>query len=119
MFTWEGVTQYISEEAVRQTLAFVGRSAPGSMIVFTYVLKSIVERRSDIPGADHLMDVVAKHAPWVFGLAPSSVPDFLKPFHLALIADVGNVDYQERYLKPVERDLAVFEGERIVQAIVD
>jgi methyltransferase (TIGR00027 family) len=118
MFVWEGVTQYISEEAVRQTLAFVGRSAPGSIIVFTYVLKTIIERRSDIPGADHLMDVVAKHAPWVFGLTPSSVPDFLKPFHLALIADVGNVDYQERYLQPVGRDLAVFEGERIVHAIV-
>ena len=119
LFIWEGVTQYVSEEAVRQTLAFVGESAPGSIIVFTYVLKDIIERRSDIPGADHLMDVVAKHAPWVFGLAPSRVPDFLQPFHLALIADVGNVDYQERYLKPVERNLAVFEGERIVQAMVD
>ena len=118
MFIWEGVTQYVSEEAVRQTLGFVGKSAPGSIIVFTYVLKDIIERRSDIPGADHLMDVVAKHAPWVFGLDPSSVPHFLKPFHLAQIADVGSVDYQEKYLKPLERDLAVFEGERIVHAIV-
>jgi methyltransferase (TIGR00027 family) len=118
VFIWEGVTQYISEEAVRQTLAFVGKSAPGSIVVFTYVLKSIIERRSDIPGAAHMMDVVAEQAPWVFGLEPSGVPDFLKPFHLALIADVGNVDYQEKYLKPLKRPLTVSEGERIVQAIV-
>jgi methyltransferase (TIGR00027 family) len=119
VFIWEGVTQYISEEAIRQTLTFVGKSAPGSIIVFTYVLKSIIERRSDIPGADKMMDVVAKYAPWVFGLEPSDVLEFLKSFHLALIADVGNADYQEKYLKPVERNLVVFEGERTVHATVN
>lgn len=118
IFVWEGVTQYISEEAVRQTLAFVGRSAPGSILVFTYVLKSIIERRSNIPNANHLMDVAAKQSPWIFGIEPSGIQDFLKPYHLALIADVGNVDYQEKYLKPMERNLVIFEGERIAQAIV-
>lgn len=116
MFIWEGVTQYITEEAVRRTLSFVGKSAPGSIIVCTYVLKSIIDRRSDIPDADKMMDVVAKNAPWIFGLEPASIPAFLKPYHLALIADVGNADYQEKYLKPLGRNLVVFEGERIVLA---
>ena len=118
VFIWEGVTQYISEEAVRQTLTFVGKSASGSIIVFTYVLKSIIERRSDIPGADHMMDLVAKQAPWIFGLEPSEVPDFLRTFHLDLIEDVGNADYQERYLQSLKRDLVVSEGERIARASV-
>ena len=118
-FIWEGVTQYISEEAVRQTLSFVGKSAPGSMILFTYVLKSIIERRSDIPGAAKMMDTVAKNnAPWIFGLEPATVQAFLKPFHLSLVADVGNADYQKEYLQPLKRNLTVFEGERIVQATV-
>ncbi len=52
VFIWEGVTQYISEAAVHKTLAFIGKSAPGTVVVFTYVLKSIIERRSNIPGAD-------------------------------------------------------------------
>jgi methyltransferase (TIGR00027 family) len=119
IFVWEGVTQYISEEAVRQTLAFVGKSASGSIIVLTYVLKSIIERRSDIPGAGHLMDTVAKQSPWIFGVEPSDISDFLKPYHLSLIEVVGSADYQEKYLKPVERNLVVFEGERIVRAAVD
>jgi methyltransferase (TIGR00027 family) len=118
IFIWEGVTQYISEEAVRQTLAFVGKSAPGSIIVFTYVLKSIIERHSDIPGANHMMDVVARQSPWVFGLEPSGIQDFLKPYGLTVIAEVGNSDYQEKYLKPVERNLVVFEGERIIHAAI-
>jgi methyltransferase (TIGR00027 family) len=119
VFVWEGVTQYISEEAVRRTLAFVGNSAPGSVLMFTYVLKSVLERRSGIPGADRLMDVVAKNnAPWLFGLESSDLPSFLKPFHLSLTADVGNADYQTSYLEPLERNLVVSECERVVQAAV-
>jgi methyltransferase (TIGR00027 family) len=118
-FIWEGVTQYILEEAVRRTLAFVGRSASGSVIVFTYVLKSIIERRSNIPDANHMMDVVARQSPWVFGMEPSGVAEFLKPYHLTLVANVGNADYQEEYLRPLERSLVVFEGERTAQAIVN
>ncbi len=118
VFIWEGVTQYISEEAVRRTLAYVGTCAPGSSIVFTYVLKSIIERRSNIPNADKMMDTVAKQSPWVFGLEPSEMQAYLQPFHLALLADVGNADYQEKYLKPLGRTMTVFEGERIVHAAI-
>jgi O-methyltransferase involved in polyketide biosynthesis len=63
-------------------------------------------------------DAVAKDSPWIFGLGPSSLSEFLKTFHLVLIADVGNADYQEKYLKPIGRKLVVSEGERIVQAVV-
>jgi methyltransferase (TIGR00027 family) len=119
MFVWEGVTQYLSEQAVRRTLAFVGTSAPGSILVFTYVLQSIIERRSDLPGAEKLMEVVAKRgSAWMFGLEPSRVASYLSPFHLSLIADVGNAEYQTRYLGPLERKLVVSECERIAQATV-
>jgi methyltransferase (TIGR00027 family) len=117
VFVWEGVTQYIKEEAVRQTLRFIGECAPGSIVVFTYVLKSVIERRSAIQGADRMLDVVAKQAPWVFGLEPSGLAGFLRPFHLVLTADVGEADHQ-KYLKPANRSLVVFQGERIAQAIV-
>jgi len=119
LFVWEGVTQYIPQEAVCRTLAFFGKSALGSILIFTYVLKSIIERCSNIPGADKMMDYAAKNNyPWIFGLEPSNVPSFLKPFHLNLMADVGNADYQARYLKPLGRTLFVSEAERIVQATV-
>jgi methyltransferase (TIGR00027 family) len=116
IFIWEGVTQYITADAVRRTLAFVGKSAPGSLIVFTYVLKSVIERRSQIPGADRMLDTVAKNAPWIFGLEPAEIASFLAPFHLALIADVGSADYQAQYLQPLGRSLVVSEIERIVHA---
>lgn len=119
IFVWEGVTQYLAEEAVRRTLAFVGTSAPGSMLVFTYVLKSFIDRRSDIPGAEKMMEMVAKRgSPWLFGLEPSSIASYLAPFHLRLITDVGHAEHQARYFQPVGRKLVVSEVERIAQATV-
>ena len=118
VFVWEAVTQYINAEAVRRTLEFVGNSAPGSRILFTYVLKSIIERRSDIPNANKLMDRVAHQSPWMFGLEPAEIPAFLRPYGLTIIADVGNAYYQEHYLQPVGRRLVVTEGERVAQAVV-
>lgn len=119
VFIWEAVTQYITAEAVHGTLAFVSKSAPGSVLLFTYVLQSIIERRSDIPGADKLMDFVAHDSPWLFGLEPSDIPAFLEPYHMTLVADIGNAWYQERYLAPVGRTLVVTEGERVAHAVVD
>lgn len=118
VFIWEGVTQYISEAAVQQTLAFVGKAAPGSLLVFTYVLKSVIERRSGIPGAQKMLDTVARSAPWIFGLEPAGLVDYLRPFHLSLVEDVGNKDYQEKYLRPIHRQLVVSEIERVAVAQV-
>ena len=118
IFIWEAVTQYITGSAVQQTLAFVGKSAPGSQIIFTYVLKSIIERRTGLPDAERMMDYVAKTAPWVFGLEPSEVASFLQPFHLKLAADVGYAEYQARYLEPRHRHLDMADAERAVHAIV-
>ncbi|QBD75601.1 SAM-dependent methyltransferase [Ktedonosporobacter rubrisoli] len=119
IFIWEGVTQYISEEAFRRTLAFVGASAPGSILVFTYVLKSFIEGHSDIPGNAKMLQMVAKRgSPWIFGLDPADVAAYLSPFHLSLSADVGSENYQSCYFKPMGRELVVSKVERIAQASV-
>jgi methyltransferase (TIGR00027 family) len=119
VFIWEGVTQYITEDAVCGILAFAGKSAPGSILLFTYILKSVIERRSNIPGANRMMDAMAGTAPWIFGIEPANLPAFLSKFHLTLREDIGNADYQERYLKPLGRKEVVFEGERVASASVD
>jgi len=43
LFISEGVTQYISKEANDSTLKYVAQAAPGSKIVFTYILKSFID----------------------------------------------------------------------------
>ena len=42
-FIWEGVTQYLTPEAVRATLEQLRRAAPGSRLMFTYVRQDFID----------------------------------------------------------------------------
>ena len=114
LFVMEGVIQYLPAEAVSRIFTGVGRSAPGSQLVFTYILREVTEGRSGIPGARSLK----ARLPLVFGLDPGEVRAYLDRFHIDLVEDVGAEEYQERYLEPAGRDLAVTRAERCVRAMV-
>src|SRR5262245_52746300 len=42
-FIWEGVTNYLSKEAVDATLRFIGSASPGSQVLFTYVHRGLID----------------------------------------------------------------------------
>ena len=112
-FIWEGVTQYITEEAVTGTLNFVSKACPGSELVFTYVLKSVVDGTSTLAGVEKILKTVKKtNTPWIFGIIPSEVAAFLRENGLTLVEDVGASFFKENYLKQLGRDLEVYEVER-------
>lgn len=116
-FIWEGVTPYITEEAVNNTLEFISKASSGSIVVFTYILKSVIDGTSDIMGANELINLLkAGDQTWRFGLKPSDISDFIKQYNLELIEDVGASYYQENYLKPIKRKLDVSPIERIIYA---
>ena len=118
LFVWEGVTQYLTEAAVRSTLTFVGESAPGSAIVFTYILRSIVEGNPWVGWDSKLSQSLGTAEPWRFGLDRAELPAFLGGFGLRLIEDVGDAEYQSRYLNPIGRQLLVSDAERVALAVV-
>lgn len=116
-FIWEGVTQYITKEAVINTLKFISKAPSGSAVVFTYALKSVVDGTTNIIGADILTTLFkAGEQAWRFGLNPSEINNFIKEYNLELIEDVGSSYYQENYLKPIGRKLDVSLIERITYA---
>jgi methyltransferase (TIGR00027 family) len=120
LFIWEGVTQYITAEAVNDTLEFVSRtSGGGSKIVFTYVRQGIIDG-SDRSEADQRIVAFASKAgsPWIFGIDPAELEQYLAARGLDLVEDVGAAEYQERYLAPLGREMSVFEGERVALARV-
>ncbi|BBB93490.1 class I SAM-dependent methyltransferase [Methylomusa anaerophila] len=119
VFIWEGVTPYITEKAVGNTLQFISKNSPGSIVIFTYILKTVIEKKSDINGVNDLVKYLEKYGViWYFGLDPLNVAEFLKQFSLKLIEDVGASYYRENYLKPLGRRLDVSEIERIAYAMV-
>jgi methyltransferase (TIGR00027 family) len=119
-FIWEGVTQYISREAVDNTIRYVAGSAAGSRIVFTYVLKSFIDGTAIPQGQERMYKyAIQKLSPlWSSGFDPAGMQDYLSGFSLDLIEDVGSEEFLERYFRPRNRDLSVFEIERTVLAEV-
>lgn len=120
LFIWEGVTQYLTAEAVSNTLAFVsGVSGAGSAIVFTYVRRGIVDGSDRPEWMGALLSFASKvGSPMTFGLDQDELAGYLAERGLSLIEDVGAADYQARYLQPVGRKLNVFDGERAAFAVV-
>lgn len=119
-FIWEGVTQYISEEAVDNTIKYVAQASTGSRIVFTYVLESFINGSYISDGLNSLykFTLKKKNPLWFCGFDPAEMHECLSKYSLYLIEDVGNEEYLERYIKPKSRDLTVMEIERMVLAEV-
>ena len=120
IFVWEAVTQYLTGAAVAQTLRFVGKCAVGSRVVFTYVLRWIIEHPERDREAMALMKLSKmKMAPFIFGLEPAEIPAFLQGFHLRVLEDAGDEYYRKNWLGPMGRKLDVTYGERICLAEVE
>jgi methyltransferase (TIGR00027 family) len=116
-FLWEGVTNYLTEAAVRQTFSFIGKGAPNSRIAFTYVHRDIVTNPERFAGGLQLQRRLAKmEEPFTFGLDPGDLADFLRPYGLTVIEDIGSVDYRIRYMGANGRHLRGHEFYRVAVA---
>ena len=98
-FIWEGVTNYLTGQAVDATLRFVSSSAPGSYILFTYIHKGVIDAPEEFFKTKNLAKTLKKVGePWTFGLKPDELPEYLKTRGLQLIDDIGSVEYRSRYM---------------------
>jgi methyltransferase (TIGR00027 family) len=113
-FIWEGVTQYITAEAVDATLRFAARSALGSQIAFTYIESRIVDGSERSSDDQRIISRVARRGmPWVFGLDPHEIEDWLIRRGFKLVDQADAAEYRRRYVTPVGRELNIYEGERM------
>jgi methyltransferase (TIGR00027 family) len=105
MLVWEGVTNYLTEAAVRAVLAWIGRAcAAGSTVAFTYIHAGVLRGDTGFDGGDTLRANVAKLGePWTFGIDPAELPAFVAACGLALREDIGADDYRRRYLGHIAR----------------
>ena len=109
LFIWEGVTNYLSEPAVRAVLAWIGRAAAGSRVVFTYVHAGLLDGSVAFADGERAIGRVrALGEPWTFGLRPDEVAPFVAGCGLGLVEDSGADDYRRRWLGRTARGYAFY-----------
>jgi methyltransferase (TIGR00027 family) len=120
LFILEGVTQYISKEANDNTMKYVAQAAPGSKIVFSYILRSLIEGKdlNDTARKGMYRWMVKRFKMWIYGIDPTEIGNYLSKYNLSLIEDIGSEEMKERYMKKVNLGLDVLEIERMVLAKV-
>lgn len=100
LFLWEGVTMYLSSEAVDSTLAFIRKhAAPGSQIVFDYIYASVLRQENRFYGEQGIFKTVAKTGEgWTFGLEEGEVEHFLAGRGFEMIAHYTPTELEKLYL---------------------
>jgi methyltransferase (TIGR00027 family) len=116
MFVWEAVTQYLTEDGVRRTLALLAKATTGSRLAFTFIRRDFLDGTNAYNAEGAYRDFVVRHQVWHFGLAPDQVAGLLEEYGWVEREQVGAAEYQDRYLRRVGRDLPVSEIERFVLA---
>jgi len=116
MVIWEAVTQYLTEDAVRRTLACLTPAAPGSRLIFTYIRRDFLDGTQDYGAAPARQEFVTKRHVWHFGLLPEETPALLRDYGWTEQEQVGPIEYAERYLGPLGRNPTVSQIERFVYA---
>lgn len=96
---WEGVTNYLTEEAVKSTFSFISKFAQHSHVIFTYVHKDVLQNPDSFLGGKKLLEDLEKiEEHWTFGFSPEELPGYLHQFNIELLEDLGANEYRERFL---------------------
>jgi methyltransferase (TIGR00027 family) len=105
-FIWEGVTQYLTEDAVRATLTALRAAPTGSRLVFTYVRKDFIDGVNMYDAAILYKRFRQRQQVWRFGLDPDAVSGFVAEYGWRLVEHAGPDYYLRHYIRSTGRNLA-------------
>ncbi|WP_440133813.1 class I SAM-dependent methyltransferase [Chitinophaga sancti] len=99
VFIWEGVTNYLQEDAVAATFRFMEKFPAGSYVIFTYVDEKVLREPGAYYGGEKLLhDVAGLEEKWTFGWKPGTLRKYLHQFGLELLEDNSSVEYRRQYM---------------------
>jgi methyltransferase (TIGR00027 family) len=100
LFLWEGVTMYLSAEAVDGTLNFIrSHAASGSRVAFDYIYASVLRRENRYYGEQGIFDTVSKTGEgWTFGLEEGAIKPFLSERGFEIVAHYTPPELEKLYL---------------------
>lgn len=120
LFIWQGVTQYLTAEAVDSTLQFIHDcSGPGSAVVFDYIYRSLIagtQKQAEVSSMRRYRFMSGEGL--IFGIEAGSVEAFLKERGFQRVLDVGAADLKQAYFSGKNAQRKVAGGYGIATAFV-
>jgi methyltransferase (TIGR00027 family) len=107
LFLWEGVTMYLTTQAVDKTLEFIRcNSASGSRIAFDHIYAGVIRRENRYYGEQGAFEMVANVGEtWTFGLEEGEIGEFLAKRGFDLVDQYTSTDLEKRYFSEVDGSL--------------
>jgi len=75
-FTWEGVSMYVAEPGVRETLSAIAQAAPGSTLIMDYTTQASLDFMAKFPDYGPAKFLAAWSEPWIFGVPDGKEREF-------------------------------------------
>jgi methyltransferase (TIGR00027 family) len=99
LIVWMGVTYYLTAQAMTRALCQIHTlGGPGMRFVFDYMLKEVVNGATRNRNARGKARIAAKLGePWLFGLDPAMVGDYLAAFNFKLLKDYDAEELHAKY----------------------
>lgn len=104
-FVWEGVTQYLTEDAVRATFSYLRSAAAGSRLVFTYVQRDFIDGKNLYGSKSAYRRFREKQQIWKFGLHPDEVAGFIAEYGWRVGEQAGPEYFLRHCIEPAGRNL--------------
>jgi methyltransferase (TIGR00027 family) len=105
-FSWLGVTMYLEEPAVFETLRYIASLAPGSSVLFDYGISLDLLAPPERAAVQELSARTAEHGePWKSFFHPEDLAARLRKLGFSKIVDYGAAELNERYLAGRDDDL--------------
>jgi methyltransferase (TIGR00027 family) len=96
---WEGVTNYLNQEAVNKTFEFIQKFSDKTYIIFTYIDKLVLDNPQAFQGTEQLFKNLKKNEePYTFGIQPDKLSEYLNKFDLTLIENKSADEYRNKYM---------------------
>jgi methyltransferase (TIGR00027 family) len=120
LFIWEGVTYYVTSEAVDGTVAFVaGNSGIGSSIIFDYIFsRSLDAALQSRQGRRFMRHLRRADEPLLFGIGEDRIEEFLNKRGFSLWEDISGEQLKCKYFKGINQFRTVNDKLAIVHARV-
>jgi methyltransferase (TIGR00027 family) len=119
LFSWLGVTMYLTPDAIFTTLRTVAALAPGTEIIFQYLVpKELVDEENQRILARRMAENAARGEPYRSSFEPTQLAEQVRKLGFAEVSDLGPDEAAARYFAGRSDGLRPLASSHLMRALV-